>query len=130
MISKVADLEVVLETADLTVRCVDWGGMTVEHGTIRTDTDPSAAFKGLPDDRCQCPHWGYLLRGQLRYRMGDGTENVINPGDVYYIAPGHTPFLAAGAEYIEFSPADQLAQTLAVVERNLAVLGGLSNGAV
>ncbi len=26
-------------------------------------------FQGLPDDRCQCPHWGYVIKGELRYRF-------------------------------------------------------------
>jgi hypothetical protein len=21
-------------------------------------------FAGLPDDRCQCPHWGYLIKAR------------------------------------------------------------------
>jgi len=40
-----------------------WGGMVVEliESTERVDFSPM--LKGLPDDRCPCPHWGYMVRG-------------------------------------------------------------------
>src|SRR5205814_1940573 len=28
-------------------------------------------LKGLPDDSCQCPHWGYVFAGQLTVRYPD-----------------------------------------------------------
>jgi quercetin dioxygenase-like cupin family protein len=77
---------------------------------------------GLPDDRCQCAHWGVVLRGQLTYRYADG-EEVIRAGEAYYCPPGHTPILSAGTEIIEFSPTEQLAATMEVVIRNLQGAG-------
>ena len=40
-------------------------------------------------------------------------------GDAYYARPGHTPVFTAGTEVVEFSPADELAKTMAVVLANL-----------
>ena len=34
------------------------GGYTVAFETYTADADPAEVFKGLPDDRCQCEHWG------------------------------------------------------------------------
>ena len=112
------DLPAALETNEATIRQIDWGGMTVELGDIRSSIDPGPFFKGLPGDRCQCPHWGYVIKGQLRYRFAD-REEVFNAGDVYYAAPGHTPLLSDDTEYVEFSPADLLQQTMEVIERNM-----------
>jgi hypothetical protein len=39
-------------------------------------------FKGLPDDRCQCPHWGVGLKGKLVYHCADG-DDVITAGEAY-----------------------------------------------
>ena len=72
----------------------------------------------LPDDRCQCPHWGYVIKGRMRYQYSDH-EETYSAGDVYYAPAGHTPILEAGCQYVEFSPTDELNQTMAVVERNL-----------
>ena len=92
---------------------------TVGFETYTADADLSALFKGLPDDRCQCPHWGVVLKGKLKYTGADG-DTIIEAGEAYYIPPGHLPFLYAGTEVIEFSPTKQLRETLAVIEKNMA----------
>jgi hypothetical protein len=111
-------IPVVLDAAEGQLRQTEWGEMVVETGTLKARLDPSPFFKGLPDDRCQCPHWGYVLKGTLRYKYADH-EEVYNAGDAYYAPPGHTPVLEPGLEYVEFSPAKELAKTMKVVERNM-----------
>ena len=39
-------------------------GYTVSFTSVLEDIDATPFMKGLPDDRCQCPHWGYVLKGQ------------------------------------------------------------------
>ena len=121
MKAKAEELAPVLDLRDITIRIADWGGMTVERGSARNRTEPGEAFRGLPDDRCQCPHWGYVLKGQLSYRTADGVE-TFNAGDLYYVGPGHTPAYEAGTEYIEFSPSDELAKTADVVVANVEAM--------
>lgn len=99
-------------------RYADLDGYTVGFETMKSDADPAPLFRGLPEDRCQCPHWGVVLRGKVIYRYADHDE-VFEAGDAYYGAPGHLPLLFAGTELIEFSPTEALAQTMAVVTRNL-----------
>lgn len=123
MKSFVKELPLALETTEVTIRQIEWGGLTLEYGQVRQTMDLAAFFKGLPDDRCQCPHWGYVLNGQLRYRYQD-REEVFEAGQIYYAPPGHTPVFEAGLEYVEFSPTDQLAKTMEVVERNLRMEEG------
>jgi hypothetical protein len=116
-----ADVPVALEVPEGTLHVIECGGMAIELGSWREEVDASPYFKGLPDDRCQCPHWGYVLQGQLRYQYVDH-EEVYNAGDAYYAAPGHTPVLGANTEYVEFSPAEPYHQTAEVIERNMAAL--------
>lgn len=94
-------------------------GYTVGFETYTADADMAPLFQGLPDDRCQCPHWGVVLRGKLVYRYADGSEDVITAGQAYYARPGHLPVLFADTEIVEFSPTDQLTQTIEVVFKNL-----------
>jgi hypothetical protein len=98
------------------------GGTTVGLETYTQDSDPAALFVGLPDDACQCPHWGIVLRGRLDYRYTDGTVDQIMAGQAYYARPGHTPLFHADTEIAEFSPTDQLAATIEVVERNMEAM--------
>lgn len=101
------------------------GGYTVGFEEHTADADVAGLFRGLPDDRCQCPHWGVVLKGRIMFRYADRDE-MFEAGDAYYAPPGHTPVLFAGCEVVEFSPTDALGETFAVVGANLAVAGRAS----
>ncbi len=98
------------------------GGYTVGFETYTADADLTPLFAGLPDDRCQCAHWGYVIKGKLTFKTADGGE-TFETGDAYYVGPGHTPILYADTEVVEFSPTAELQATLAVVEKNMENAG-------
>src|SRR3954464_1982312 len=102
-------------------RSEELGGYTVEFTTFRQDADGTPFFKGLPDDRCQSPHWGYVLRGSVTFRFADRDE-LYETGDAYYAPPGHIPVVSAGTEIVEFSPTEEYGRTMQVLERNLAAM--------
>jgi hypothetical protein len=95
------------------------GGYTVAFETYTADADLSPFFAGLPDDRCQCEHWGYVIAGSVMFKTHDGVEETFQAGDAYYVAPGHTPVLTRGTEVVEFSPTIELRRTLDVVAKNM-----------
>jgi len=103
-------------------RYAELDGFTVGFETYPEDVDPSAYFRGLPDDRCQCPHWGVVQTGQITFRWADHDE-TYGSGDAYYAGPGHLPLISAGTSLVEFSPTDDLERTMAVVGANLAGAG-------
>jgi hypothetical protein len=94
------------------------GGYTVGFETYTQDADLSPFFRGLPDDRCQCEHWGYVIKGKVSFKTADG-EETYETGDAYYAPPGHTPVLYAGTEVVEFSPTEELQRTMEVVTKNM-----------
>jgi hypothetical protein len=94
-------------------------GYTVAFETYTEDADLSPFFAGLPNDHCQCPHWGTVLKGKLRYTYEDGSVDEIAAGEAYYARPGHLPMLFAGTEVVEFSPTVDLHKTIEVVNRNV-----------
>ena len=96
---------------------------TVGFEYFREDADATPLFKGLPDDRCQSPHWGYVVRGRLTFEYSDG-EEVYEGGDAYYAPPGHIPVASAGTEVIEFSSTEEYGKTMEVLEKNLAAASG------
>jgi len=63
-----------------------------------------------------------VIKGRVAFRLAN-REETYEPGDAYYVPPGHTPVHYAGAEIIEFSPTDVLAQTISVVMDNLQAAG-------
>jgi hypothetical protein len=108
-------------------RETEWGDMRVGYETYLADFDDAELLKGLPDDRCPCPHWGYLLAGRLTVRYPDHDE-IVEAGDVYYMAPGHSMAAKAGTVAIEFSPLEEFRKLMEVAgpnwERAQAARGG------
>ena len=94
------------------------GGYTVCFESHTADVDLAPLFRGLPEDRCQFPRWGYVEAGRVEFRFADHTERY-QAGDAYYLPPGHTPVHHAGARIIEFSPTDSLGAAIGVVMANL-----------
>ena len=109
--------QVAIDGLDVRSAALD-GGYSVCFESHTADADLAALFRGLPDDRCQLPRWGYVLQGTVGFRFPD-REEIFTAGDAYYVAPGHTPVHYAGAEIVEFSPTDVLGQTIPVVLGNL-----------
>ena len=95
----------------------DFGPYTVGFETYTADAELAPLFVGLPDDHCQCPHMGYVIKGRLKFAFADGNEELYEAGDAYYAAPGHVPTLYAGTEVVEFSPTVDLQKTLEVVSK-------------
>ena len=93
-------------------RGLEEGGHMMALMSLPDGTDFCQFLKGLPHDHCQCPHWGYLLEGQIKVDYQDGSSEVVEPGDLYYWPPGHTIAVQGDTRYIEFSPADQLSDVL------------------
>jgi hypothetical protein len=95
---------------------------TVNFVTFRQDVDATPLLRGLPDDRCQCPHWGYVLKGRLTYRYGDRDE-VVEAGDAFYAPPGHVPVKTEpGSEIVQFSPTEDLRPVEAAMARNMQAM--------
>ncbi len=66
----------------------DLDGYTVTFESLLEDIDATPFMKGLPDDRCQCPHWGYVFKGKMTARFADHDE-VYEAGQAFYAPPGH-----------------------------------------
>jgi hypothetical protein len=113
-----AEAPVSFNEPEIEARYVELGGYTVGFEVHHQDTDPAPLFRGLPDDRCPCPHWGYVLRGKIVFRYADHDE-VFQAGDAYYGRPGHLPLMFAGTELVEFSPTEALNQLMATLGANL-----------
>ncbi|MGH2560774.1 MAG: AraC family ligand binding domain-containing protein [Thermomicrobiales bacterium] len=121
------DVPVVVEAGGTTMREADWGEMTMTLESHPAGLDTAFLFKGLPDDRCQCPHWGYVTKGRMRVRYAD-REEVVNAGDAFYLAPGHTTVYDEETEGIFFSPKGEYQKTIEVAMRNAAAMMAQQDG--
>jgi hypothetical protein len=104
-------------------RSADSGGMRLAFESMPAHFPPDESpFKGLPDDRCQCDHWGYLMKGSFRVTYLDGPDEVVEAGEAYHLRPGHFLQTLEPVELIELSPVDEHDRTMAVLARNLGAV--------
>ena len=114
-------LPVISEAGGFSLRGSEWGGMMVGLWTIPAGTDMKPLLAGLPGDLCQCPHWGYVLKGRIRFSFADG-DQVVSTGEVFYIEPGHSPSFEEDTQLVEFDPMEPWLAMMAAVGRNVATL--------
>jgi hypothetical protein len=111
-----------LEHGPVTEQADELDGYTVCFVEFHQDIDATPLLKGLPDDRCQCPHWGYVVKGAITMRFADRVE-VYEAGDAFYSPPGHVPVKhAPGTELVQFSPSADLKKTEAVMAKNMQAM--------
>jgi hypothetical protein len=104
-------------------RQVDAGAMRIAFESMPAHFPPDESpFKGLPDDRCQCDHWGYVVKGSFRVTYLDGPEEIVRVGEVYHLRPGHFVQTIEPVELIELSPVAEHDRTMATLAKNLGLV--------
>ena len=83
-----------------------------EYFTLSAGVDTTPLFQGLEGDLCQCPHWGFVLRGQLTTTDANGARETVNANDLFYWPPGHNVKVDADAEIVMFSPQREHSQVI------------------
>ncbi|MFJ3921484.1 hypothetical protein [Streptomyces sp. NPDC090022] len=103
---------VAIEGGGVELRTQEVGGdLSVAFVRLPQGADLRPAVKGLPDDLCPCPHWGYMLKGRLKMVTKDG-EEVYEAGQAFYWPAGHAPVALEDCEYVDFSPTDAFASVI------------------
>ena len=75
-----------------------------EYFTLAAGVDTIALFLGLDGDLCQCPHWGFVVRGEITTTDAKGGQETVTTNDLFYWPPGHNVKVNADAEIVMFSP--------------------------
>jgi len=121
MKTKKENVPITMQTPDMIMRFQPgYGGMTIAYNEIPGGSDVSPLLEGLKNNSCHCPHWGYVLQGTMRVKYDDGTEEVLNTGDVYYLPPGHTAIIEEDLKIVEFSPEKEFGEVMEHVGKKMA----------
>lgn len=97
-----------------------FGGMTVGFNQLPAGTDFAPLLQGLTNNSCQCPHWGYMIEGELLIKYDDGKEEMLTAGDVFYMPPGHTAAVTKDMKFLDFSPEKELDLVLEHIAKKMA----------
>ncbi len=80
------------------------GPISGEYFSLSAGVDTTPLFQGLEGNLCQCPHWGYVLQGELTTTDAAGRHETVRENDLFYWPAGHNVKVTADAELIMFSP--------------------------
>ena len=80
------------------------GKISGEYFSLSKGVDTTPLFMGLEGNLCQCPHWGYVLSGQLTTTDANGIEESVTANELFYWPAGHNVKVNADAEIVMFSP--------------------------
>jgi hypothetical protein len=94
-----------------------WDGITAGYMEVPAGTDFTPLLKGLPNDLCHSPHWGYVVKGSMHVRYADGAEEVLKAGEVFHLPAGHTAWTDEDAAILDFSPEKELAEVWANISK-------------
>lgn len=81
-----------------------YGKIGGEFFSLSAGVDTTQLFLGLEGNLCQCPHWGYVLSGQITTTDSEGTQETVNTHDLFFWPAGHNIMVNEDAEIIMFSP--------------------------
>lgn len=113
------NLPVSIAAPGATITSEAFGNMVVAYTSLSKGTDLGPLLEGLSNDHCQCPHWGYIIKGKIRVSYQDGTEELTEGGNLFYWPAGHTGVVEEDIEFIEFSPKNEMEHVLAHVKGKL-----------
>ncbi len=92
-----------------------------EYFSLGAGADIAPLLKGLHDDACHSPHWGFVISGKVIVRYTDGAEETCSGQDLFHWPAGHDLSVVDDAEVVLFSPQ---AEHTAVMDHMLAKLAG------
>lgn len=81
-----------------------YGKISGEYFSLSAGVDTTPLFMGLEENMCQCPHWGYIISGNLTTTDKSGQEENVGENDIFYWPAGHNVKVTSDAEFIMFSP--------------------------
>jgi len=90
----------------------DYGSLAAEYFSLGAGTDIAPLLKGLDDDACHAPHWGFMISGEVVLTYTSGQEETCGRDDLFYWPPGHSVRVVQDAEVILFSPQVEHAEVL------------------
>ncbi len=83
-----------------------------EYFSLSAGVDTTPLFVGLAGNECQCPHWGFVIRGELMTTNSKGEQETVATDDLFYWSPGHNVRVTADADIIMFSPQREHSQVI------------------
>lgn len=76
-----ASLQTAIDVDAVSAKGTTDGAMIAGKRKRAMGSDLAPALAGLPDDHCQCPHWGYVIEGEIEVTYQGGARGTVRAGD-------------------------------------------------
>jgi hypothetical protein len=76
------------------------GPMTIGRASYEPGWRWAIDVGGAEDALCQVEHVGWVVSGRAAVKMADGTEHVMEPGQFFYVPPGHDSWVVGDEPYV------------------------------
>jgi hypothetical protein len=117
---KKEDMPVIMQAPGTIMRAIpNCGGVTLGYNELPKGTDFTPFLKGLKNDSCHSPHWGYVLEGRMQIIYDDGKKEEIGKGEVFYWPSGHTANVQEDLKFLEFSPTKEFTEVITHVGKKM-----------
>jgi hypothetical protein len=97
-----------------------YGKISGEYFSLASGVDTAPLFEGLDGNLCQCPHWGFVLRGRITTTDAAGARETVKGNDLFYWPPGHNVRVEEDAEIVMFSPQHEHTHVIDHMKRKVA----------
>jgi hypothetical protein len=105
------DVDVKMEIPGATLRqqldfgdASGYGKISAEYFSLGAGVDTRPLFVGLDGNACQCPHWGFVIKGVITTTDASGKDETVRANDLFFWPTGHNVRVTEDAEIVMFSP--------------------------
>jgi hypothetical protein len=98
------------------------GKMSGEYFSLAAGVDTTPLFQGLEGNLCQCPHFGFVLQGELVATDAQGRQETVRAHDLFYWPAGHNVRVTADAEIVMFSPQREHAHVIDHMRKKVSAM--------
>jgi hypothetical protein len=89
-IKKMSESKDIREMDRARIEAVNIGGMKIARYAAKKGWSWSSDIKPIvKTEWCEASHLQYQISGRMHFKLKDGTEFDVGPGDVYSVPPGH-----------------------------------------
>ncbi len=122
---KKEEIPVIMQAPGTIIRGIpNCGGITLGFNELPKGTDFTPLLKGLNNDSCHSPHWGYVMEGRIQLIYDDGKQEEVGAGEVFYWPAGHTAIVLEDLKFLELSPTKEYTEVITHVGKKMAEMAG------
>lgn len=97
------DLPVTVEMPGYIGKWTELADLHFAFETCAAGSDIDNLISIFPHKACPVEHWGIIFKGKVRVEFVDSPDEIFEAGDVFYVQPGHRPYMLEDTELLQIT---------------------------